>query len=196
MTIYIAPARALSQNLLFRSHHLLLRASLSTSPILRVSQHYSTKPESSALSLTFPLDSALPLQSRSYATTTPSKPVGRPKAHTGRTPAKRTATKRKPTARSASTTKTPRRGITNAKKPAAKPRKKKVVSKTAQKKLENKKAKDLKEQALLNAPKRLPSTAWTVIFTENAVKGAPISGNSAKSAAQKYRNLSLEELEV
>jgi len=35
-----------------------------------------------------------------------------------------------------------------------------------------------------------------LVFAESSVKGSPITGDSAKSAALKYKNLSPEEQEV
>ena len=206
MTLFALPVRALSQNLVSRSHHLLTRASLTSNPLLRVSQKHSTRQLSQDSRHDFVLDSALPQQSRNYATTAPAKPVGRPKAHIGRAPAKRapraktaatskTATAKKTTTatkKTAGRRKTKRKTV--AKKAA--PRKKKPLSATALKRQQVQASRDLKEKALLDAPKQLPATAWALIFTESAVKGAPIDGTGARSAAQKYRNIDAAEHEV
>lgn len=192
MTVIIPPVRNLSQSLLSRSH-LLARASLSSSPLLRVTCKYTAGNACPNTSQSFLLDSALPLRPRSYATTSSTRPIGRPKAHTGRTAAKRTTPGASSGTSKSRSKKAGRKA--KAKKPKPKP-KKRPVSKTAQKKAEAQKSRDLREKALLKPPKKLPETAWTVLFSENAVKGSPVSGDAAKSAAQKYRNLSPEELEV
>ena len=205
MTLFALPVRALSQNIASRSHYLLARASLTTNPLLRVSQKQSTRQLSQDSRHDFVLDSALPQQSRNYATTAPAKPVGRPKAHTGRAPAKRaprtksaTATKTTTAKKSTAAKKTGVRRTTKRKTVAKKatPRKKKPLSKTALKRQQTQASRELKEKALLDAPKRLPATAWALVFTESAVKGAPIDGTGARSAAQKYRNIDAAEHEV
>jgi len=81
-------------------------------------------------------------------------------------------------------------------KPKPKPKPKKQISITAQKRLDAQKTKELKEKALLKPPKKLPETTWSLVFAESSVKGSPITGDSAKSASYRYKNLSPEENEV
>lgn len=144
---------------------------------------------------------------RSYAT----KPVSRPKAHTGRTttaakkapttsktkaakkPAvKKTSPKAKPTAKSKAKPRIkpkPKAG----KKPKPKPKPKKVLTE-AQKKAAT--IKELKVTAL-TTPHSRPFTAWTVLAAES--QGASTTGSltsKMKEASAKFKNLSPEQLEV
>lgn len=154
------------------------------------------------------------IATRSYATKAAAKPASRPKAHTGRTPAKRstkTSTSSKPGPKTAAGKKavgrkpktTTRKTTKAATKTAPKPRKsavKKPPSAAALLRERRARDKELKEKALLNSatPKTLPSSAWTVIFSE-AQTGSHSFGdasNIAKEAAQKFRNLTPEEKEV
>ena len=195
----LPPVRMLAQPLLTRPYF-LARASTYSSPFLRVATKYRTDQSSPSSSHAFVLDHARLSRYRTYATSAATKPASRPKAHTGRTPAKRTR---------ATTTTTPKKAgprvvaskpaprTKKAVKPRAKPKtKKRTVTKVAQKKLEVTKARDLKEKALLNPPKQLPATAWTIVFSEGAAKGTRVTGDNARSAAQRYRNWSPEEHEV
>lgn len=121
---------------------------------------------------------------RTYATAT-KKPVGRPKAHTGRAAAstKKTTPKKK-------ATKKPKK-----KKVVKKPKAKKAPSKTALVKQARKAASDLRAAALLEEPKQLPSTAFSVILVEEAKKTKAFTG-TASAASARYKNLSSEEREV
>lgn len=138
------------------------------------------------------------MTARSYATASGTRAAGRPKAHTGRTTAKKTTTKRaaKTTPRKKATKTSKKKPGTKTKPKATARKVKKPLSKTALKRAESTKLKDLKAAALLNEPKALPASAWSVLFVESAVKGSPINGAPAKAAAQKFRNLTPEEKEV
>jgi hypothetical protein len=148
------------------------------------------------------------LLTRFYATN-----PGKPKAHTGRV----AASKRKPTAARSDAAagvpkKAPAKKRTTRKKPAsktksrakakskakAKPKRKALT--TAQKAAKSKKdasqkRRNLRQQALLNPPKRLPSTAYTVLFTESSGKGIRITEH-AKAISTQYKSLSPEEMEA
>jgi len=159
---------------------------------------------------------------RAYATT---KPVSRPKAHTGRTTtaarkapttsktkaakkpaAKKTTPKAIPKATPKATPKT--KSISkpkakprikpkpkSAKKAKAKPKTKRKVVTTAVK--DKKSIKDLKVVAL-KPPHGTPSTAW-MVFCAEAVKSNAGGGAFAptiKEAAAEFKNLSPERLEV
>ncbi|KIW12978.1 hypothetical protein PV08_08165 [Exophiala spinifera] len=119
---------------------------------------------------------------RTYATAT-KKPAGKPKAHVGRAAAgKKKATPKK------KATKKPK------KKAVKKPKAKKAPSKTALAQQARKALSDLRAAALLEEPKQLPSTAFSVILVEEAKKSKAFAG-SATAASEKYRNLSSEERE-
>lgn len=151
---------------------------------------------------------ALAIPRRSYAT----RAVSRPKAHTGRTkaatprkvtaistktPAKKAATK-KPKAKPNTKVKTKKRVVKAKSKPKPKP-KKKVLSPKSQAKLErSKQAKALRDLKVksLEAPKRLPITAWSVINTEKIEKGKGALRDQVKAIAAEYRTLSPERREV
>lgn len=204
MAVLPTCGRALSKSLLPRSGQVLTRLSTAY-PTTRVSStnghNSSSEPSQTTLSRSFIV--ALPI--RNYATAT-GRPAGRPKAHTGRTPAKRTTT----TTKKASGAKTaaPKKAAAKAKpktkakvkaKPKAKPRKREP-SKTAIARKESSDRSELKKKALLTGqPKRLPDTAWTVLFVEHGPKkgtALDAGGTTSKATSQIYRNLSLEEREV
>lgn len=124
----------------------------------------------------------------------------------GRTAGTKTTTKK------TTATKKPATKKAATKKPAAKkPKKKAVKAKpkkkvlTPEQKAEKKTKADalkkrthikaLKEQALLTGPKQLPRTAWAVVFAEQN-SGAGSITDKAKTAAEKYKNLSASEREV
>lgn len=144
---------------------------------------------------------------RFYATGSTAKPASRPKAHTGRTPAKRStkaSTSSKPGPKTPAGKKAVgRKPKTKKPKAATKPKPKKQTTKKppsatsllAKRRVQDK---ELKQKALLDSPKKLPATAWAVIFSEAQTKGQPFSqaSNVTKEAAQKLRNLTPEEKEV
>jgi hypothetical protein len=203
MTVLLPSGRILSRNLVPRSGPLLTRLT-STHQDTRVSiakaREYSSA--SAQGPSTQPRTFSLPI--RTYATVE-SKPVGRPKAHTGRTTAKRTTTaapKKKAAAKKKPAAKKAKPKAKAKAKPKPKPKKKVSKQPTAATlaRRERKEVSDLKKKALLTgAPKGLPDTAWAVCFVENGPKkGEAVdkSGTTAKRAAQVYRNLSAEEREV
>lgn len=203
MTVLLACARTVSKQPLPRSQ--LLTRLATTNPSLRVSSadgrdRIPNQPRGVTSRCALPI--------RTYATA--GKPVGRPKAHTGRTPAKRTTIK-KTTATTTPKKAAPKRaavakpkakpkGAAKAKaKPKARP-KKRVLTAQGQARKESAERTALKKKALLHAaPKQLPASAWAVCFVEHAPKkGEPVTidGGSAKRASQAFKNLSAEEHEV
>lgn len=202
MTVLLSSGRTLSKTLLPRSGPLLTRLA-SSHPTLRVSvvNGRETSSQSSQAAATQSTSFSLPI--RTYATVQ-NKPVGRPKAHTGRTTAKRTTT-RSTTAKKAAPKKAAKKPAAKKAKAKAKPKpkakpKKREPTAASLARQEKKERTELKKRALLTgAPKQLPATAWAVCFTENGPKKGEMvdrSGTAAKRAAQVYRNVSLEEREV
>ncbi len=149
---------------------------------------------------------------------------GRPKAHTGRVTASKrkpaaarsdtaAGTPKKVAAKKAPAKKPPAKKRTTtrksaAKKPARKTRspakpkpapKRKVLTdkqKVAKEKKETlQKTRDLRKIALLDGPKRLPATAFTVLSVQTSSKGTAASLH-AKDVAAQYKTLSAEEMEV
>ena len=205
MTVLIPCSRTLSGlKVLPRSSHALTRL-ISTNSNLRVSQPENTNKASTRPQCTSTSLSPRFQQVRTFADGKPGRPAGRPKAHTGRTAAKRTTTKKaavKPKPKS-------KAKATPAKKAKAKPKpkvkakpkpRKRELSATAKKLKEQKERSELKKQALLTgSPKALPYSAWTVFFVEKGPKkGEAVdkTGNRVKAAGQEYRNMSSEEREV
>ena len=208
MTIAIPMHRALSTKLAGRSFNVVTR--LGYNPWLARVNHDSpsnneskpSQPSSRSSRICF-------VATRSYATSATAKPVSRPKAHTGRTPAKRTRTAapKKPGPKTAAGKKAvgrkpkPKPKAKKAPaKPKPKPRKpavKKVPSKTALNQARIAKEKAVKEKALLDTPKKLSETPWTIIFAEaqTGSKAGEQTGN-AKIAGEKLKNLTPEEKEV
>ena len=151
-------------------------------------------------------DTLLPCTTRrSYA----DRPVGRPKAHTGRTTAARkkapttskTQAAKKPAAKKSTPKARPK--ATQKAKPKAKPKPKPAKPRTKRKltEAEQKAAtiKTLKAQALA-PPHGVPSSAWSVFLAEH-VRAAPRETRSelgpiSKEASAAYKNLEPERLEV
>ena len=153
--------------------------------------------------------------SRQYAT----KPVSRPKAHTGRTTSTRkpraapksvkpkATSTAKPKAKTATkATKAKPKAKTRAKrkaKPKVKAKKgKKVLTEKQKLAQADRKKKDavkaLKEKAL-QVPKPLSATAYQVLFGEQmrALKGNGVApGGNAKGISEQYKSLSTEQREV
>ncbi|KIV79326.1 hypothetical protein PV11_06892 [Exophiala sideris] len=130
-------------------------------------------------------------RARSYATTA-TKPASRPKAHTGRAAAKRTTTTKKAASTSATKKPTRRTKKKTVKKP--KPKVKKAPSKTALAQKARKAQSDLRAAALLEEPKQLPSTAFSLILVEESHKAGDVRSRAA-AASGRYKNLSPEERE-
>ena len=187
MTAALPFSRSLPKHVLARSTRTFTRPSHSSS-LLRVTctcDANRDRPEHRTDSLGL---ASIYRRARTYATAS-AKPASRPKAHTGRTAAKRrTAAKEAAPAKS---TKKPKKKA--VKKPI--PRVKKPLSKSALLKKERQATRELREAALLNNPKQLPQTAFTLIFTEETKKSGD-ARTKATSASEKYRSLSPEEREV
>ena len=185
---------------------------LSSSHVQRVASLYSSFQFQNILDLGLSHDSLRLHSCRGYAT----KPVSRPKAHTGRTTSAArkapTTSKTKAAKKPATKTKTPKAKPTatskakprikakpkRAKKAKAKPKpKKKKVLTEAQKKAAA--IKELKIAAL-KSPDGTPSTAWMVYSQErlrnNQTNGPARLGSSMTEASAGFKNLSPEQLEV
>ncbi|KAL6717837.1 hypothetical protein ACLMJK_003922 [Lecanora helva] len=153
--------------------------------------------------------SAKPIACRTYAT----KPVSRPKAHTGRTTAKprkapttsKTKAAKKPAAKKTSPKAKPKAKSTAkprskpkrkaAKKTKAKPKPKRKVLTEAEKNART--IRDLKATAL-KPPTGVPGSAWQVLLTEKQRdKQSPERGfnERVKSASAEFKGLSPERLE-
>merc|ERR1712230_113853 len=181
--VVLLSSRPLASRLLARSTRTFTRPS-AVKPIARVSCHCSGNKEQTNNGGTWLDLAAFSKHARTYATASP-KPASRPKAHTGRTPAKRTATKKK-------TAKPSKKKA--AKKSKPKTRAKKAPSKTSIAQKARKAQLDLRAKALLDEPKQLPSTAYMLVLVEESKNGGPIKSRSA-SASQRYKSLSPEERE-
>lgn len=210
MTIIIPAHRALTSKLAGRSFKVVTRYGYNPW-LARVNQ----TEESKTSQRWSPSYSSGMISTRNYATTTAKAPAGRPKAHTGRTPARKTATSkpgpktaegkskvgRKPKAQSKAKPKPKPKKKVVAKKPARKPKKPSTPQAVAraEKLKANKEIRELKGKALLDSPKALPHSAWHVIFTEfqNAAKGSgtPVTATT-KEAVAKLKSLTPEEQEV
>lgn len=199
MTVLLPSSRTLSKQLLPRSSQLLTRLA-STNSFTRVSFPQNRKSTSKDAQYESSRVSNIVQQCRTFADAA-ARPAGRPKAHTGRTTTKRT-TKKATGTRKASTTKAKPKKKAKAKpKPKAKPKAKPKTRVLSERGVARKEARErtaLRKTALLNeAPKRLPDTAWQVCFLQHSPKkGERLSGSGARTAAQEYRNMSLEEREV
>lgn len=158
--------------------------------------------------------SGKPMPHRTYAT----KPVSRPKAHTGRTTAarkapttsktaaakkpaaKKTSPKPRPTAKSTAKLRTRAKPKRATKAKAKRKPRKRVLSETQKKKVEAQKKrvviKNLKVTAL-QPPTGMPSTAWEV-FSQEAIRGHKLDrlGAKMKELSTQYKNISPEQLEV
>ena len=150
--------------------------------------------------------------SRTYAT----RPVSRPKAHTGRT----TSTRKTPTTSVTKAAKVPQPKKTTPKsipktnskakpraklktkkkakaKPKAKPKRKVLTEKQKGEKAakaRRDKIAELKKTAL-TVPATAPQTAWMVLFGETLKKGS-LAPATAKEASVRFKQLSPEQLEV
>ncbi len=206
MTVLLSCGRTASKQLLPRSQ--LLTRLATTHQSLRVSSANGRDSISELPQNATKRFSTVSLPIRTYATA--ATPVGRPKAHTGRTNAKRTTTKksvattttRKPAPKRNAAAKPKAKPKTKVKakaKPRAKP-KKRALSANGQARKEATERTALRKKALLNqSPKQLPASAWSVCFSEHAPKKGErvtLDGSSAKRASQVFKNMTPEEHEV
>ena len=122
------------------------------------------------------------LNTRAYATASPAKTrsTGRKKT----TSTKKPAPKKKPKTKAKAKPK-PKKRILTEKGKAAKAKKEATA-----------KLKALKATALLDAPKRMPYSVWALLIKEQAEKGPASVEKYSKDAAEKYKSLSLQEMEV
>ena len=217
MTSLLPSSRALSFQLVSRVSHLKARQRACAKSWSRVSNNLG------CLSSLLQYDASTPtlghLLLRYYAT----KP-GRPKAHTGRAaastrkpavarsdaaagvpkkapakkaPAKKAVTRKKPAAKRGAAKK-PARKASSKTKPKPKPKRKGLTDKqkaTKEKKVASDRIKDFKKRALLDRPKKLPFTTFTVYQRQSLDKGTSATAQSKDIAAQ-YKRLSPEETEV
>lgn len=205
MTITIPVHRALSTKLAPRSFNVVTRWGYNPW-LARVNSTSKDDNDAHSSHLLLRAQSRQSIGTRFYATGTAAKPASRPKAHTGRTPAKRTtkaSTSSKPGPKTAAGKRAVGRKLkgkttAKAKKVVKKPAVKRAPSKTALLAQRRAKNKELKEKALLNSPKELPSTPWRVLFAElqQAGRGTAPASSIAKDAGEKHRNLTPEEKEV
>lgn len=211
MQSLLPPSRALSHQLTSRASQLAAVRRSCANPWSRVTFSNNVRYLSSLLQT----DASTPVRSRLLFRFYATKP-GKPKAHTGRVaaskrkpaaarsdavagtpkkaPAKKTATTRKPAAK-----KPARKSKSKTKaKSQAKPKRKvqtEVQKASKAKKAAGKKNRDLRQQALLDPPKRLPATAYTVLSVQSSGKGMSVVQHAKEVSAQ-YKNLAPEELEV
>jgi hypothetical protein len=204
MTVALPVTRSLATQLLARSVRSLTRpASSHTLP--RVNGSSDTNNESYIFPLEFSRARRAYRHGRTYATAA-AKPVGRPKAHTGRAPARTTttrATNSSTTTKKSTAKKSPGRPKKKAAKKPAKKAARRKRSATATKKAvatrARAKATDLRTAALLDTPKGLPSTVFQLLVTEETKKNKGQAGGigaGAKTASARYKSLTLEEREV
>ncbi|KAL2400055.1 hypothetical protein ABEF93_004886 [Exophiala dermatitidis] len=187
MTASLPYSRTLSKQLIARTARSFTRPS--ATPLLRVTCDCTPNSARSTRARGFLGHLSAVKSARSYATST-DKPASRPKAHTGRAPAKRSPTPKE--AKPAKKTTTKRKKKSSAAKP--KPKGRKRLSKTAVLQKQRQEQKDLRATALLDQPKQLPQTAYTLVVVEEAKKGGDVKSNAA-SASARYRSLSPEERE-
>ena len=201
MTVILPYSRVLSRQLPIRSG--LLTRLISTDSSARVSHHqHGSKPPT--------LSSLGRRTSRSYATATVTvtvpKTAAKPKAHTGRTTARKTtATKTKAPAKKAPAKKTkakPKKKVVKKAKAKPKPKpkpapKRKPLSASAVKKAAIVKQAALKEKALLRQePKLLPANAWTVFNSQQTKGTKSLASVATKQNGAAFRALSPAEREV
>ncbi|OAP60602.1 hypothetical protein AYL99_05604 [Fonsecaea erecta] len=183
-------SRPLAKQLLAQSARSLTRP-VSTTSLLRVTCNCSSNHDFSSPQPKLGKLASHFQRARTYATAA-EKPASRPKQHTGRTPAKRTTSTTK---KAAPAKKRPARKAKKTTATKAKPKVKKPPSKSALLKKARKDQADLKAAALLEEPKKLPSTPWRLVFAEETKKGGGQVKAAAMAAAEKFRNLTLEERE-
>ena len=180
------------------------RASLSCPNLERVTASYNALQTRHLFGPARQFGILIPIFRRAYA----SKPVSRPKAHTGRTT---TAARKAPTTSKTKAAKKPAPRTKAAKaRPKAKPKAKPKVAKKPTAKPKGRKPRALSESqkkaaiirslkaTALVPPKALPATAWTV-FASDAVKdsGATIGNReSMAKLSQEFKQFTPERLEV
>lgn len=223
MTVLLPPSRALSHQLASRASQLGANRRSCANPLSRVVFSNNVGCWSSSLQSNLSTPFLAQLLLRSYATK-PAKPkahtgrvaaskrkpaaarsdavAGVPKkAPAKKAPAKKTAKPKKTAAKKPARKVKTKTKTKTKKKPKPKPKpKRKVLTEiqkaTIAKKAAGRKIKDLRQQALLNPPKRLPATAFTLLFAEATTgKGLAVVTHAKEISAQ-YKNLRPEELEV
>ncbi|KIX04261.1 uncharacterized protein Z518_07815 [Rhinocladiella mackenziei CBS 650.93] len=191
MTAAHLSSRTLSKQLLARSTGAFTRP-FATNSLLRVNCSCTPNNEPSDHRRGYVILSSISKVVRSYATAA-GKPVSKPKAHTGRVPAKSKRTAITTPRKAKSAKKSTKRAKKNTVK-KTKPKGRKPPSKSALLQKARKEQAELRATALLDEPKLLPETAWTLVFAEEAKKHGDVKSKAA-AAADKYKNLSAEERE-
>lgn len=180
------------------------RAGLSCHNLERVPVSYNALQSRHLFSLAREFGIIIPIFRRAYA----SKPVSRPKAHTGRTT---TAARKAPTTSKTKAAKKPAPRTKAAKaRPKAKSKAKPKAAKKPKAKPKGRKPKALseaqKEAAIIRRlktialapPKGLPATAWTVFASDVVKEGGATIGNRESMAklSQEFKQFTPERLEV
>lgn len=210
MTVAIPCHRALTQKITTRSFSVVARLPI----VSTVSRVRATTDRRNGHKLRLPLYASRNSQiaTRTYATSSSTKPASRPKAHAGQeAAARRPKSSTKKDASSKPGPKTSKGKSKVGRKPkvnstASKPKsqaaktkeKKKPLSKTALNRHRLQGIKDLRAKALLTEPKKLPATVWAIIFNEGKKPGQNVedSQKSTQQAAERLKNLTAEEKEV
>ncbi|KIX95597.1 uncharacterized protein Z520_08717 [Fonsecaea multimorphosa CBS 102226] len=190
MTVALPFSRPMAKQLLARSARSLTRP-VSANPLLRLTCNCNSNDDHSSSQIRARRFASLFQQARTYATAS-AKPASRPKQHTGRTPTKRNTSTTK---KAAPAKKRPARKAKKTAATKAKPKGRKPLSKSALVQKARKAQADLKTAALLQEPKKLPATPWLLVLAEEAKKGGRPATAVSPAAAEKLRNLTLEERE-
>lgn len=198
MAAALSFSRPLSKQLLARSTRPFTRPlSTRSNSLLRVTcncerNHYQSTNQGRYVKI-----APTPQRAQLYATAA-KKPASRPKAHTGRTAekSKRPASTKKVAPAKKKPAKKPKKKAAVKKPTVKKPKVKKAPSKTALLTKARKEKAVLVTSALLNEPKKLPITAYTLILAEEAKKEGIEATTAATVASNKYKNLAPEEREV
>ncbi|KEF56053.1 uncharacterized protein A1O9_07634 [Exophiala aquamarina CBS 119918] len=131
-------------------------------------------------------------QARTYATTA-AKPARKSRAASRSTTGTKRAGPKKPAAKKQGVRKSKKKVATKPK--AKKPRVKKAPTKTAVAQKARAARVELRNAALLDKPKQLPATAYTLLLVAESKGSHGSIAASANSVSTKYRNLSPEERE-
>ncbi|KAK5054619.1 hypothetical protein LTR84_001510 [Exophiala bonariae] len=196
MTTAIPYSRSLAQQLWYRSTRPFTRPGHSNS-LLRVSCTCSGQNYSQISHNSYSTHLSGSKQGRTYATAA-AKTTRKPKAASVRTAAtkKTTTTKRstkKPTAKNA--VRKPKKKAAAKKPKPKKIRVKKAPTKTALAQKARLARADLRQAALLDQPKQLPATAFTLLLVNEAKSAKGAVSAAAKTSSAKYKALSAEDRE-
>lgn len=185
-------SRGLSKQLWAKSVQPFTRPGPSN-PFLRVSCACFANNRHQILRNTFSELAARFKQARTYATSA-AKPARKPRATARRSTRTKRATPKKPAAKKKGVRKSKKKVVKKPK--AKKPRVKKAPSKTAIAQKARAARAELRNAALLDKPKQLPATAYTLLVVAESKGSHGSVTATASSVSTKYRNLSPEEREV